>query len=36
MVSPLLPRLAAVFHMSVEMAGLMVPVYLVAYSVSTI
>ncbi len=36
MVAPLLPRLAAVFHVSVEMAGLMVPAYLMAYGVATL
>ncbi|MFW7340524.1 MFS transporter [Pollutimonas sp. H1-120] len=36
MVAPLLPRLAAVFHVSVEMASLMVPAYLIAYGVATL
>ena len=36
MVAPLLPRLAAVFDVSVETAGLMVPAYLIAYGVATL
>lgn len=36
MVAPLLPRLAVVFNVSVETAGLMVPAYLIAYGIATL
>ena len=36
MVAPLIPRLAAAFHVSVERIGLIVPAYLLAYGFATL
>lgn len=36
MVAPLIPHLSAVFNVSVEFVGLIVPAYLIAYGVSTL
>jgi len=36
MVAPLIPRLSAVFHVSAQTTGLMVPAYLIPYGASTL